>query len=127
LEAGCCSKGRPVLPFRNLGCWVGLNIRRGTLQSHIGIGLLVEVWLHIIPLLICHILLSIHIPARIISWLTHLRGINHHGVHRLRQHNIRLSSPAQEAHDNKKDDGKDDGGNDIVDPGVVVVEVVAVV
>jgi hypothetical protein len=45
----------------------------------------------------------------------------------LGQHDIGASPPAQEAEDDKEDDGKDDGADGIVDPGVVVVEVVAVV
>ncbi len=118
-------------------CWFGGASKVGyisTLGAHVGIGRLIVALLHvvalllIISLLVCHILLSVHIPARIIPRLsTHLRGINNHWVHRLCQHDIGTSPPAQETEDDKEDDGKDDGADGIVDPGVVVVEVVAVV
>lgn len=104
-----------------------MNKMKGTWRAVIGV--LLVVWgLLVITLLISHILLPIVHVAAGVEWLVaHLGGIDDHGMHGLGEHDVGASSAAEEAEDDEKDDGEDDGAYTPIDPGVVVIEVVAIV
>jgi hypothetical protein len=82
----------------------------------------------VVTLLISHVLLSIvHVSTGVKRLVAHLGGIDDHWLHGLVEHDVRASSAAEDAEDDEEDDGEDDGAHCIIDPRVVVIEVVAVV
>jgi hypothetical protein len=102
----------------------------GTWRAVVGVLLvvsgLVVVGLEIVTLLISHVLLYIvHVSGGVVARLT-----SRHSDHRLDglgKHDVGLSSSTEDAEDYKEDDGEDDGTNGIINPGVVVIEIITVV